>query len=113
MDKKTTLYIVTTDPKTPDKAAFTAIIGERLEDARGETRYERSDIARACGVDKNTVRMREEGRAVMTAVYWEVVCNMLYIDPWRLLTGRSRRKEVTDLPAHLRNPQPRVRKKRR
>ena len=98
------LHIVKTRPKRPEMSAFTTAFGERLQSLREDTIYERSDVARECGVKTDTVRQWEVGRAVMPAVYWPIVCEMLYIDPWQLLTGRSRRS-YPDLPAHLRNPE--------
>jgi len=109
VDKKTTLYIVKKKPKALDSAAFTLIFGERLQDAREETIYSRKDVADACGVTKDTVRQWEDGRACMPARYMVIVCEMLYIDPWRLLTGRGRRAPLRDLPPHLRNPNPGIR----
>ncbi len=99
--KRPKLYLVSTGPKKPNAAAFTTVFGERLQDYREQTIYERIHIARACGVTKDNVRQWETGRAVMPAMHWQTVCEMLYIQPWQLLTGRPRR-EYPDLPAHLR-----------
>ena len=97
------LCIVKTMPKKPNAEAFTLAIGERLQSLREDTIYSRSDVARRCGVKPDTVRQWETGRAVMPAIHWATVCDMLYIDPWQLLTGRTRR-EYPDMPIRLRNP---------
>ena len=104
------LYIVKTIAKKPNAEAFTVAFGERLQSLREDTIYKRPDVARRCGVKPDTVRQWEDGRAVMPAIHWPIVCEMLYIDPWQLLTGRSRR-EYPDLPAHLRNPAKKPRKR--
>lgn len=101
--KTAKLFVVKPAIRKPSKQAFTSRFAKRLKDAREDTIYERADIARACGVTKDTVRQWEDGRAVMPAAYWVTVCEMLYIDPWQLLTGR-RRADLPDLPPHLRNP---------
>lgn len=99
--KKATLYVVSTKQKPPAKSGFTRTFGERLQAAREDTIYERADIARACGVTKDTVRQWETGRAVTPAVYWVTICEMLYVDIWQLLTGRPR-GPVSPMPIHLR-----------
>ena len=109
MDKKSTLYLVRSEPQTPEKPGFTKIFGQRLYDGRKRTLYSRKAVAKKCGVPKETVRSWERGMAVMPAAYWVVVCEMLYIDPWELLTGSARRSLMPDLPAHLRNPNPSAR----
>ena len=113
MDKQFTLYIVKPKPKKPMKSGFEKIFGTRLENARTRTIYKRIDVAKKCKVPYETVRSWERGLAVMPAVYWESVCEMLYIDPWEFLTGSSRRSLMPDLPAHLRNTNHTVRKEHR
>ncbi len=96
------LYLVKPKPKKPAKDGFDVIFGERLKVARLRTIYEREDVAKKIGVPYETVRSWERGLAVMPAVYWAAVCEMLYIDPWELLVGASRRTLMPDLPPHLR-----------
>ncbi len=109
MAKTFRLYLVKTKPKKPAKPGFEKIFGVRLQNARTRTIYKRIDVAKKCDTPEETVRSWERGLAVMPAVYWASVCEMLYIDPWELLTGSSRRSLMPDLPAHLRNPNPTVR----
>ena len=68
------------------------------------------EVANEIGVPKETVRNWERGLAVMPAVYWAPVCEMLYLCPWELLTGSCRRSLMPDLPAHLRKVNPRARR---
>ena len=102
MDKSFKLYLVNTKPQKPAKEGFDAIVGGRLKNARIRSIYERIDVANEIGVPKETVRNWERGLAVMPAVYWVPICEMLYIDPWELLVGASRRTLMPDLPPHLR-----------
>ena len=102
MAKTFKLYLVKTKPKKPAKEGFDAIVGDRLETARKRSIFERIDVANKIGVPKETVRNWERGLAVMPAAYWAPVCEMLYIDPWELLVGASRRTLMPDLPPHLR-----------
>ena len=113
MDKQFTLYLVKPKPKKPTKPGFDKIFGVRFQNARTRTLYYRIDIAKKCDIPEETVRNWERGLAVMPAVYWVTVCEMLYIDPWELLTGSARRSLMPDLPAHLRNPNPTARKEHR
>ena len=102
VDKTSILHIVNTKLEKPSKDGFDAIVGDRLKTARIRTIFERIDVANKIGVPKETVRNWERGLAVMPAVYWAPVCEMLYIDPWELLVGASRRTLMPDLPSHLR-----------
>ncbi len=102
MDKTSILHIVNTQPNKPSKEGFDAIVGARLKAARIRTIFERIDVANKIGVPKETIRNWERGLAVMPAAYWAPVCEMLYIDPWELLVGASRRSLMPDLPPHLR-----------
>ncbi len=102
MAKTLKLYLVKTKLKKPEKEGFDAIVGGRLKIARIRSIYERIDVANKIGVPKETIRNWERGLAVMPAVYWAPVCEMLYIDPWELLVGASRRTLMPDLPPHLR-----------
>ena len=80
MDKQFTLYLVKPKPKKPTKSGFEKIFGVRFQNARTRTCYELIDIAKKCNVPEETVRSWERGLAVMPVVYWESVCEMLYVD---------------------------------
>ncbi len=116
MAKKFRLYLVKTKPEKserpekPEKPGFDGIFGERLKTARKRTIYKRIEVADEIGVPKETVRNWERGLAVMPAVYWAPVCEMLYLCPWELMTGACRRTLMPDLPVHLRKVNPRARK---
>lgn len=102
VDKKSTLYIVKTDPKRPDKDAFKRVFAERLKQAREDTIFSQADVGKAIGMSGNSYSKYEQGDTMLQPAYWAAVCEKLYIDPWQLLTGRPLHK-VPSIPAHHRS----------
>ena len=105
VDKKSTLYIVKTDPKRPDKDAFKKVFAERLAAARADTIFSQSDVGKVIGMSGNSYSKYEQGDSMLQPAFWAPVCEKLCIDPWQLLTGRPLTR-TPELPAHLRNPNP-------
>ena len=77
MAKPFKLYLVKQVLQKPDKEGFDTIVGGRLKNARIRSIYERIDVANKIGVPKETIRNWERGLAVIPAVYWAAVCEML------------------------------------
>ncbi len=107
MDKKSTLYIVKTEPIAPDKEAFKSVFAARLKDAREDTIFSQGHVGAVIGKSATDYSKYERGLWFLPAAFWEPVCEKLYIDPWQLLTGRPLGK-TPSLPAHLRNKKRRI-----
>ncbi len=102
MDKSSTLYLVKTPPKRPDKEAFKQVFADNLFEARNDTTFSQAAVGSCIDMAANSYAKYEQADSMLPLAYLEPICEKLYISPWQLLTGRPQGPAAV-LPANLRN----------